>query len=424
MNVLFIHQNFPGQYGHIARHLARNPAHRVYAISQGRDVALKGVQHYTYPPEAQLPGGSHPYNIHYESAVRTGIAVLRVCRRLRTEGVVPDVVVGHSGWGETLLVKEVFPDTPVLSYFEFFYHARGADVGFDPEFSPPREEDGVRLRLRNAINWMSFYGCDWGHTATRWQRRLYPATMQARITTLHEGIDTQRIAPDPQATLELEEPGLRLMRADEIVTYVARSLEPYRGFHWFMRALPELLRRRPRVQVVVVGGDGISYGEHAPYGGNYRKMMLAELGSRLDSSRVHFLGQLPNPRYLEVLRASSVHVYFTYPFVLSWSMLEAMAAGCVVLGSANPPVDEVLRDGVNGLMVDPRDATAVCDRIEEVLDHPDRMQAIRDAARDTIVQEYDLRGRMLPRWTQLIGALAQRRPIPIEDPEPLPRARG
>jgi glycosyltransferase involved in cell wall biosynthesis len=191
-----------------------------------------------------------------------------------------------------------------------------------------------------------------------------------------------------------------------------------------MRALPELLRRRPRAQVIVVGGDDISYGEHAPYGGSYREMLLAELGARLDRSRVHFLGQVPNERYLQVLRVSSVHVYFTYPFVLSWSMLEAMAAGCLVLGSANPPVDEVLRDGANGLMVDASDAAAVCARIEEALDHPDRMQAIRDAARETVVQKYDLHTKMLPRWVELLGSLAQRRPIPAEDPEPPLTDRG
>lgn len=409
MITLFLHQNCPGQYAHLVRLLAADPGQRVIFLTQNAGAPLPGVETIVYAPEAPARGGHHPYNATYESAVRTGLAAMHACRALRAAGTRPDLIVGHSGWGETLLVKEVFPDVPLLAYFEFFYHARGADVGFDPEFSPAREEDGVRLRLRNAVNWMSFSGSDWGHTATAWQRSLFPAPIRARLTALHEGIDTRAIAPDPGAQLELPRAGRRLTRADEVLTFVARNLEPYRGFHWFMRALPELLERRPRLQVVVLGGDGISYGNHPPYGGSYREMLLAELGARLDRERVHFLGQVPRETYLRVLQVSSVHVYFSYPFVLSWSLLEAMAAGCLVLGSAHAPVSEVLQDGVNGLAVDPFDARAVAGHIEAALEHPDRMQALRDAARATVVRDYELQDRILPLWRQLLADVASRR---------------
>jgi glycosyltransferase involved in cell wall biosynthesis len=405
MIFLFIHQNFPAQYVHIVRHLASKPEHRVLFITQAADGELEGVEKHVYRPQMAPQPGPHPYNAQYESAVRTGLAVMQVCRGLREQGVNPDIIVGHCGWGETLLVKDAYPDVPVLSYFEYFYHAKGADVGFDPEFSPSREDDSVRLWLRNAVARMSFAGSDWGHTATHWQRSLFPAEMQERISVLHEGIDTGLMKPDAHAWLELAD-GLRVTQEDEVITFVARNLEPYRGFHWFMRALPELLRRRPRAQVIVLGGDGISYGDPPPYGGTYRQMMLSELGERLDRERVHFLGQVPKETYLNVLQVSSVHVYFTYPFVLSWSLLEAMAAGCLVLGSDNAPVTEVVDDGVNGLLVNMRDAGAICDAVDAVLDHEDRMQALRDAARDRVLQKYDLRTHLLPTWERLLADMA------------------
>lgn len=253
---------------------------------------------------------------------------------------------------------------------------------------------------------MSFAASDWGHTATEWQRSMFPQEMQARITALHEGVDTDEIRPNPQAWLRLARSGTVLRRDDEIITYVARNLEPYRGFHWFMRALPQILRRRPRAHVVVVGGDGISYGDLPPYGGTYRELLLAELAGSLDLGRVHFLGQVPKETYLNVLQVSTVHVYFTYPFVLSWSLLEAMAAGCLVLGSDNPPVTEVLRDLETGITVNPFDPAAICDRVEEVLEHPDRMQALRSDARATILERYDLRTQILPRWLSLLDQVA------------------
>lgn len=415
MIAVFIHQNFPAQYLHIVHRLAKESKNEVYFITQESRNEIPGVRKLVYRPVVPPVSTCHAYTAAFDKAVRNGTAVMEVCRLLRENGIVPDIVVGHSGWGETMFVKEVFPDVPLLSYFEFFYYPAGADVGFDPEFSPSSPGDSARLLVRNTVNRLSFAGSDWGHTATTWQRSLFPAIMQARISPLHEGIDTCRIKPDPDAWLQLAREGVRLTRADQIITYVSRNLEPYRGFHIFMRSLPELLRRCPEAHVLIVGGDGLSYSEPPPYGSTYREMLLAEVGDQLDLDRVHFLGQIPHDIYLNVLQISSVHVHLTYPFVLSWSFLEAMAAGCLIVGSATPPVLEVLEDRKNGLTVDFFAMNEISDRVEEVLSHPDRMQSLRDAARAKAVQEFDVQAVTLPRWDQLLRDLAEQR-FPIELP--------
>ncbi len=411
MIVVFIHQNFPGQYVHLAQHLAKSPEHRVYFITQVEHKELPGVIKLVYKPDQAAASNCHPYTATLDLAVRNGLAVANVCRRMRERGIVPDILVGHCGWGETLFVKQVFPATTLLSNFEFFYHPTGADVGFDPEFASRRPDDGSRLQVRNAVNRMSFAASDWGHTATAWQRSLFPVAMQPEISLIHEGVDTERHRPEKSAWLRLARENVVLTRDDEIITYSARNLEPYRGFHIFMRALPEILRRRPRAHILIVGGDGASYGELPPRGGCFRQMILDELGHLLDPARVHFLGHVPYDVYCNVLQVSSVHVYLSYPFVLSWSLIEAMSAGCLILASSTAPVEEVIRDRQNGLMFDFFSSEAICDRVDEVFDHPDRMQHIRDAARATAIRDFDLDGNILPRWVDLIQTLAAgRRP--------------
>jgi glycosyltransferase involved in cell wall biosynthesis len=415
MIVVFVHQNFPAQYLHVVRRLAQRRDNRVYFITQSNYSEIPGVHKLVYQPD--LPGLSscHPYTSTFDAAVRTGVAVAEICRSLRDSGVVPDLVVGHCGWGETLFVKDVFPNVPLLSYFEFFYHAQGADVGFDPEFAPSKGDDPARLQVRNAVNRLAFAGADWGHTATRWQRSLFPVAMQARISALHEGVDTENVRPDPAAWIKLGREEVVLTRNDEVITYVSRNLEPYRGFHIFMRALPEILRRRPNAHVLIVGGDGLSYSDSPPYGGTFRQMLLCEVGDKLDMARVHFLGQVSYETYLNVLQVSSVHIYLTYPFVLSWSFIEAMSAGCVVVASATPPVLEVVRDRENGLVVDFFSTEAICDRADEVLDDPGRFEGIGAAARATAISEFDINAVTLPRWDRLIASLADHQ-LPPEQP--------
>lgn len=355
MLVLFIHQNFPGQFRHIAAHLASQPGYEVLAI--GRDTApgLAGVKLLRYKPHRAPSQQTHPYARTFEDAVLHGQQVLRLLLDLKAKGYRPDVIVAHPGWGETLYAKDAFPNTRLIHFCEYYYQAHGADLGFDPEF-PPTVDDYARIRSRNALHLLNLENCDVGITPTHWQHSLHPEAYREKIHVIHEGIDTELLGPDPNATLTL--PNGRMLKAgDPIITYVARNLEPYRGFHTFMRALPKVLKEHPACQVVIVGGDGVSYGRKPKEAPNWRIKMLRE--NPVDLDRVHFLGKVPYDTYRKVLQVSAVHVYLTYPFVLSWSLLEAMASGCLIVGSDTAPVREVIKGEDNVELVNFFDSDAI-----------------------------------------------------------------
>ena len=410
MRVCFIHQNLPAQYRHlIVSLLARGD--QVVAIGE-RDAILRWAPRHPNLvtlgyrlPDAVAQAAVPPRlrELHLQTA--RGAAVAQALQALAKDGLRPDVVVVHPGWGEALFVRAELPDVPLLGYCEFFYRADGADVGFDPEF--PSGADAIRqLQLRKAPHLLALEDMDAGLCPTEWQRAQFPAAYQHKLTVVHEGIDTDAVRPDPAAVLEHE--GLALRRGDPIVTYVARNLEPYRGFHVFMRALPRLQQLAPAARVLVVGGDEVSYGQRLATGDSYRARLVRELEGRVDWGRVHFLGRLPYAHYLRVLQVSAVHAYLTYPFVLSWSLLEAMASGCCVVGSRTPPVEEVLREGHNGRLVDFFDAEGLAARLAEALAAGDALQPLRDAARRTVVERYDLRRRCLPAGLALLDRLAAR----------------
>lgn len=405
MIFLFIHQNFPGQYRHLVGHLSGRRGNKIYFITQPNENEIPGVEKIAYPADSRSSVSCHAYSLEFDRAMYAGACVAHECRKLRDAGVRPDIIIGHSGWGETLFVKDVFPDVPLLANFEFYYRSsEGGDVNFDPEFAM-LFADPSHLRARNATNLLSWEAADWGHSATQWQRGLYPEFMRRRISVIHEGVDTDLARPNAAARFLPPGAARPLTAKDEVLTYVARNLEPYRGFHIFMRALPRLLSRRKNLQVLIVGGDRVSYGAPPPPGKNFREAMLEELGDSIDLERVHFLGQVDHGVYLQILQVSTVHVYLTYPFVLSWSFVEAMASGCLVVGSATAPVLELLQDGVNGLAVDFFSPEDLARRVEEALDHPDRMRALRAAARAMAVRRFDLKRVLLPRWSALIDDL-------------------
>lgn len=346
--VLFIHQNFPGQFRHIAKHMAAQQEYDVRAIGRDKAPGLRGVPIHRYKPHREAAAQTHPYARTFEQAVLHGQQVLRTLLEWRAKGYRPDVIIAHPGWGETLYAKQAYPDVPLIHFCEYYYHPKGADTDFDPEF-PLTEHRAATIESRNALHLLNLEHCDLGITPTKWQYGLHPEAYRHKLRIIHEGIDLDGLGPDPDATLEL--PGGRVLRAgDPVVTYVARNLEPYRGFHQFMRALPEVLEQNRNCHVLIVGGDGVSYGSKPHDAPHWREKLLRE--NPVDLSRVHFLGRVGYDTYRKVLQVSKAHVYLTYPFVLSWSLLEAMACGCYVIGSDTEPVREVIADKKNGELVD------------------------------------------------------------------------
>jgi glycosyltransferase involved in cell wall biosynthesis len=407
MKVLFVHQNFPGQYLHLARFLAQSSTNQLVAITQRKDVSLPGVQTIIYTPKRRVTPTLHHYLADTEAAILNGQEVARVALQLRDSGFVPDVMIGHNGWGEIWYLKEVYPAVPLLGYFEFFYRLNGADIGFDPA-SPPAFDDGPRIRSKNIGNLLGLDAVDWGQCPTQWQRSLYPKHYQAILHVAHEGVDTDVVVPDPNASITLNNAQIELKAGDEVITYVARNLETYRGFQSFMRALPRVLDKRPNAHAIIVGGDDISYGPRLPKGQTFKELMLAEVGSSLDMQRVHFLGKVPYSSFLKVLQVSRVHIYLTYPFVLSWSMLEAMSAGCLVVGSRTPPVEEVVRDGENGWLVDFFSPDQIADRAIEALADGGAHVGMRARARRTVMEQYDLRSVCLPAQLLMVNRIVGR----------------
>ncbi len=384
MNILFIHQNFPGQFRHIAAELARSPSNKVVSICQAHAPKMPGIDSVVYTPAKPAANSVHPYLESTQLYVLNGQAIVSALLKLKQTPFQPDVIVVHTGWGEALFIKEVFPDTPLIGFFEFFYHTQGADCGFDPE-QPLSLDSKLRIRTRNSIHLLSLHAADLGISPTQWQRSVFPNEYQPKLRLIHEGINVDAAVADPQASIQLSS-GVTLNRQDEVITFVSRNLEPYRGFHIFMRSVEEICQRRPNAHIVIVGGDDVSYGARLPNGQTYRQKLLSEI--KIDASRVHFLGKIPYQHYLKVLQISSAHVYLTVPFVLSWSMLEAMSAECLVIGSDTPPVREVIRHQENGLLVDFFSPTAIADSVDYALDHPDQMLKLRKAARQTILENY------------------------------------
>jgi glycosyltransferase involved in cell wall biosynthesis len=348
----------------------------------------------------------HPYLVDADAQVRRGQTVARALLALKQKGFVPDLAVAHPGWGESLFFKDIFPQVPLLGYFEYFFGRPGGDVGFDPEF-PDSVDNQCRLRVRNAMYLSALDACDVGLTPTAWQHSRFPDVYQPRIEVLHEGVDTDALQPYAQARFAWKD---QVFQAGEpIVTFVARGLEPYRGFHIFMRALPELLCRNPKARVIVVGGDAVSYGRNHPSGRSWREVLTEQAGPGLDLTRVTFTGKLSRQDLTRVLQVSAAHVYLTYPFVLSWSMLEAMSCGALVVGSRTSPVQELIEHGRNGLLVDFFDGKALVDAVSGALESPADFRALRQAARETIVSRYDLKRICLPQTLALLGRWAGQR---------------
>ena len=412
MKVLFIHQNFPAQFKHLAPALAARPGWEVATLTLRKELpdTWQGVKVFRYSVARGSTKGIHPWVASLETQTLRGEAILHAAMALRAQGWSPDVIVAHPGWGEALFLKDVWPQARLGLYCEFFYQAEGADVGFDAEFSSSTELDASRLRLKNAGTLLQLAQADAGISPTHWQAMGFAENFRSRISVIHDGIDTAALQPNPLATVSLSS-GLVLSRDDEVVTFLNRQLEPYRGFHVFMRALPALLKRRPNAHVVVVGGDGVSYGAKLEDGQTWRQKMLNEIGHALTASdlkRVHFVGNVSYSMYVSLMQVSKLHVYLTYPFVLSWSLLEAMSMGCAILASATAPVQEVIEDNVNGCLINFFDHQALAQKADEMLADADMRQSLGARARQDVCERYDLKQVCLPKMLAWVDALASR----------------
>ncbi len=384
MKILFLHHNMPGQFRYLAPHLVAR-GHDVTFVSKRDDRKMPGARHLVYKPRREPTPKIHAYIRGTEDAVLHGQEVLRICQALHQSKWIPDVIMGHPGWGETLFVKGMFPNVPLIAYGEFFFRPDGPLTTFDPA-KPADLNTRCLTQMANAHLLVALENADLIWSPTRWQAQTFPDILQPRIRTIFDGVDTCHIHPVPEAKLELAD-GCVLTREDEVITYAVRNLEPMRGFPQFVRALPAILKARPKAHAVIGGGDEVSYGIGKDTPQPWRERMLAEVELPMD--RVHFTGHLPYSKYLTQLLVSSVHVYLSYPFVLSWSFFEAMAAGCLIVGSDTAPVREVLRPGENGLSTSFWEPERIAADVIAALDNP-RADDLRQAARETMIADYDL----------------------------------
>jgi len=411
MRVLLVHQNFPGQFRNLVPALARDPANQVVGFGMRAYAGPAPIRMVRYDIGRQSSAAIHPWVAELEAKVIRGEAAWRAALALKAEGFSPDVIYAHPSWGESIFLKDVWPEARLVLYCEFFYRHRGADVGFDPEFDDPSPDVACRLRMKNANNLLNLDIADGGISPTHWQRDTYPDAVRPRIDVIHDGIDTVRLRPDPQKRVTIEvgpdadNPGgtpmsrqrIVLGRDDEVITFVNRNLEPYRGYHIFMRALPEILRRRPKAHVLIVGGFDVSYGPRPPEGRTWRDIFLDEVKARLDRSRVHYLGYVPYDVHVSVLQLSTVHVYLTYPFVVSWSLLEAMSCGAAIVASDTAPVREMIVDGETGRLVDFFSIDGLASAVDELLGDAAARRRLGEKARAFACERYDLERVCLPR---------------------------
>jgi glycosyltransferase involved in cell wall biosynthesis len=419
MRILLIHQNFPGQYKHLAPKLAEL-GHQVVALTPKvqKPVKWQGVNIIPYAIRGSSTANLHPWLIDFETKVLRGQSCYAAARDLRKRGFTPDVILAHHGWGESMFLKDVWPEARLGLYCELYHLTTKEFTNFDPEFAKDDlETDALRIRMKNLNNRLHAEVMDAGISPTAFQASTFPDSYQSRLTVAHDGIDTAVVKPDPEAALEITG-GKVVTRDDEVITFINRNLEPYRGYHIFMRALPELLQRRPNAQVVMIGGDEVSYGASPPKGQTWKQLYIDEVRSKIpdaDWERVHFLGRVPYDRFLAMMQVSRVHVYLTYPFVLSWSLLESMATECAIVASGTRPVQEVLTEGETGRMVDFFDGPAMVERVCELMDDPEQRRALGKAARAFAVENYDLHSRCLPKHLQWVSDLGEMTPRPPLD---------
>jgi glycosyltransferase involved in cell wall biosynthesis len=400
MNILFLHRDFPGQFKYIAPEIAKNPLNLVLFITaEDKIPTVAGINKLVY--KAPKPSSQcHPYAKTFEENVLHGRAAAEIAVVMKQKGIIPDIIFAHS-WGLGMFMKDVFPDVPVLNYFEWYWNAEGAVIGFDGK-EPPTDFK-TKLRASNAQTLVDLCSCDAGISPTEWQKKQFPKDFHDKIKVIHDGVDTEICKPDESASFFIPDKNLTLTTQDEVITYATRGMEPYRGFPQVMEAIEKLQKLRLNAHFIIGGEDRVCYGEKLSHG-SYKQMMLKKLD--LDVSRIHFVGGLTFNDYLKILQISSIHIYSTMPFVLSWSILEAMACECCVVASSTTPVLEVIKDSENGLLFDFYNVDELVEKVDFALKNPAEATKIKKNARQTIIEKYELKdclARQLEYLNEVIG---------------------
>ena len=406
--VLFVHSNFPAQFRDLAASLVERGV-PCFAIGYEHAPGAPGVNLVRY----RLPRGTgkdvFPLAVRAEADLLRGRSALEAARWLKNQGHEPDVIVGHPGWGETSLLRHIFPDVKQVLLSEFYYHGRDSDIDFDPEFDSGDEEGLIRGMAKNAVMAMSLAEADAIVAPTAFQASRLPRGLRDRVRVIHEGVDVDHIRPGPAEPFALPD-GRVLAPGGPVITHVNNQLEPMRGLHIFARALPRLLDEIPNVQVLIFGEEKTrGYGGEAPDGMTWKQAIFQPLEARLDPARVHFLGRTTHERMLAALRLSTAHVYYTYPFVLSWSLVEAMASGCYVVGSDTAPLHDAIEDGVSGRLLPFFDVDALSETLIAACRSPGASAPLRAAARETAVAKFN-RAKGRADWLALLEELGLRLP--------------
>lgn len=400
MIILFLHRNFPGQFKNIATELAKDPNNAVIFITSNTTTEIQGINKLVYAPKIK-PAVGHPYLEIYEDSLLHGLSAAEMAELVKEKGVKPDVIYGHS-WGPSMFMKDVFPDVPYISYFEWY--SKDKDSAYDFGDNILNEDKKAHIKCNNTQILMDLCSCDAGISPTFWQKQQFPKEFQHKIEVIHDGIDTEICKPNSEAKFLIKDKNLELTAKDEIITYATRGMEALRGFPQFMEAVGILQKKRPNAHFVIAGEDKVFYGPNAPEG-TFKEYMLSKL--KLDMNRVHFVGKMDFNEYLSLLQISSAHVYATYPFVLSWSILEAMACETPIIASSTQPVLEVMENNKNGLLYDFFNVEHMIKRIEFALDNRDKMQEIRKNARETVLEKYDIK-KVIPQHIEFIKKIGNK----------------
>ncbi|MCX5968318.1 MAG: glycosyltransferase [Cyanobacteria bacterium] len=398
MRILLVHQNFPGQFRHLARALVE-AGHDVVAIGcRDEQPALAGLRYCRIAADADGELRRPGIEARCQAQLAQGRRVAEQLQGLAAGGWRPDVVAGHPFWGDLLFLDDVYAEVPLLALMEL-------DLARLP--APRGQAPGAEPGLMQWTTLQAAHRMAAGISATTFQRGSFPPWLQPRIAVIHEGVDLQLCIPHSAGPLELPN-GVRLLAGQPLISFASRNLEPLRGFATLLWALPAVLAQHPGVQVVIVGDEADGYGRPAPTGSTWKRELLAQLGERLDRRRVHFTGLLPYKHLLQLFQMSWAHVYLTEPYVLSWSLLEAMACGALVVGSRTAPVQEVIEHGRQGLLVDLHNPEELAATLVEVLERQPALGALRLAARRRVAERFDRR-RCVTRQIALLSDLAARR---------------